>query len=78
MSENFWQCTLDVINITDSLSEVMGLIKLHKKKILEIYFFVFYLRKLSRLRGQCCSTVLVIDTLMSNIADPSERYAFIS
>ena len=34
--------------------------KLHKKN-LEIYIF-FCLRKLSRLRGQFCSTALVIDT----------------
>ena len=43
-----------------SLSEVFGRIKLHKKSRNIIFF---YLRKLSRLRGQFCSTALVIDTL---------------
>ena len=42
----------------DSLSQVFGHIKLHKKKSSNIYIF-FYLRKSSRLRGKFCSTALV-------------------
>ena len=44
-----------------SLSQVVGRIRLHKK-FMYIYLY-FYLRKLSRFRGQFCSTALVaIDT----------------
>ena len=43
------------------LSEVFVRTKLHKKGS-RIYIYIFYLRKLSCLRGQCCSIALVIDT----------------
>ena len=43
--------------MTESLSVIFGCIKLHKKGSRNIYFF--YLRNLSRLTGQFCSTALV-------------------
>ena len=57
-------CTVSMIDLglfflEKSLSEVLGRIKFNKKD-LEIY--IFYLRKLSQLGGQFCSTALVIDT----------------
>ena len=62
------QCTLRIsrvdlsfFSLEKSFSEVFGSIKLHKKN-LETYLFIFHLRKLYRLRGQCCSTALEIDS----------------
>ena len=43
--------------MTDSLYEVLGRIKLHKKMISK-YIYFFYLRKISRLRGKSFSTKL--------------------
>ena len=46
-----------------SLSQVVfGRINCIRKGFRNIYIYLFYLRKLSRLRGQFCSTALVIDT----------------
>ena len=45
------------------LYQLFGRIKLHKKGSRNIYIYLFYLRKLSRLRGQFSSTALLIDTL---------------
>ena len=47
--------------MADSLSEVFGRTKLHKKDASNIFFI--YLRKLSRLRGQFSSTELIIDSV---------------
>ena len=65
-------CTVSMIDwfrffLAKLLSEDFSCIKLHNKGSRNIYIF-FYLRKLSRLRGQFCSTALVKDTFMSNIA----------
>ena len=49
-------CIVDMIDIDRLL--IGSCIRLYKKKDLEIYIF-FFLRKLSRLRDQFCSTALV-------------------
>ena len=61
-----WQimlyCTIEMI---DSLSEVFGCIKLHKKGSRDISF---YLRKLSLLGGKFCSTALVQSNIWHKVS----------
>ena len=56
---NFQDCTLEMIDIERQLIRSLWSPKKHKKGSRNVYF---YLRKLSRLRGQCCNTALAIDT----------------
>ena len=63
---------LGLFSLEKSLSEVFGRIKLEKKRC--IYIFSFYLRNLSRLRGQFCSTALVIDTYVKYCSVLTQYY----
>ena len=65
MIEIYVHCTLSIIDLSILFFKIFirSCIKLHKKNLeihIYIYIFIFYLRTLSRLRGLCCSTALVI------------------
>ena len=55
-----------------SLSEVIGRTKLHTQ--IPRNMFVFYLKNLCRLRGQFCSTELVIDTFYRKYCSALTQY----